>query len=265
MQNFRQVKTYIWIKTIWMILSAITFTIATTGFIISNFLKFQFNGWLVFLAISLLSFISSIIYFSVKDPINNVTKYKLNVLLEYCYKSNGFVVYSEFITYISALCNVIANNSNLTKYEPEKIVARAWRNISKSKSMIKNQKQYKHLCKELSDYWTKNPNGIDEGKVSRIINEIENECNDSEDIKLFKSILEWIKTLFKSIFARIKTNLFIVLNIISFILIILGFIATFFKVNPLDTYLYGIASILLVLYAIIIELNKKSVAANDED
>lgn len=249
-KDFKRLKFYIWMKTIWMISSAVMFPIGIIGYSVLSFRVDKENSWLkIFLVISiifLVSFIASILFFSAKDPVNNVDKYKLRTMLNYCNLSEGFVVYSETITYITIICNRTANNFHMSKNETEKIIARFWRKVLKEKSAVKNQNQYKKLCLDLFTVMSDNQVKIDENKLNEIEKTFINGCDDSDSVQLLKGILKWM-----------KESTIIVLNLMSLILILIGFAATYYQVTPLDTYLYGTASLLLVVYVIISELKKK--------
>lgn len=249
-KGFKRLKCYIWIKTIWMISSAVIFAIGIIGYSVLSFIADKENFWLkIFFVISiifLVSFIASILFFIAKDPVNNLDKYELTTMLNYCNLSKGFVVYSETITYITMICNRTANNSYRSKNETEKMIARFWRKVLKEKSAVKNQNQYKKLCLDL---FTAKPDievKIYKDKLNNIEMTFINGCDDSDRVQLLKGILKWI-----------TESIIIVFNLMSLIMILIGFVATHYKVTPLDTYLYGTASLLLVVYVIISELKKK--------
>ncbi len=249
-KDFKRLKCYIWIKSIWMISSAVIFAIGIIGYSWLSFIVDKENFWLkIFFVISiifLISFIASILFFIAKDPVNNLDKYKLRTMLNYCNLSKGFVVYSETITYITMICNRTANNSHMSKNETEKMIARFWRKVLKEKSPVKNQNQYKKLCLDLVEVMSDNYGKIDENKLNNIESAFINGCDDSDTAQLLKGILKWI-----------TENTIIVFNLMALIMILIGFVATYYKVTPLDTYLYGMASLILVVYVIISELKKK--------
>ncbi len=136
-KDFKRLKCYIWIKTIWMISSAVIFAIGIVGYSVLSFIIDKENFWIkIFFVISIISlanFIASILLFVAKDPINNLDKYKLRTMINYCTLSKGFIVYSESITYITMICNKTAKNSHMSKNETEKVVARFWRKVLKRK------------------------------------------------------------------------------------------------------------------------------------
>ncbi len=87
---------------------------------------------------------------------------------------------------------------------------------------------------------------IDENKLKNIEMTFMKGCDDSDKVQLLKGILKWI-----------TDSIIIVFNLMSLIMILIGFVATYYKITPLDTYLYGMASLLLVVYVIVSELKKK--------
>ena len=253
--GFEKLKNYVQIKTVMVVASSIALflSLICSVFytIIFNKIKFAGGVFWTFTFVSLVWYIASLIYYLKKDPVNNLKKYDLSTLLNYCNMSKGVNLYSEIITYITYICYGIIKDSNITKNNSQKIIAKAWRDVIREKNTFKNQQQYKNLCTRL-DAMLKDGVLRDtelkafNDRLEIVIDEFKVSCNDTDDVDLIKNCIQFL-----------LNNLFIVLNIISCVLILIAFAATCKKITPLDTYLYGVATLLLVIYTILKEIKSK--------
>ena len=251
-ENFKKLNNYIWIKTVWILTSAVSLGIGILGCVIVNLVLNEITLWgrvlIVFTILSLVSFIAALVFFIRKDPSNNLSKYKLHIMLKYCSMSDRYTVYSEVITYITLICYRIIYNSNIRKDMPEKVIAKLWRELTREISTEKNQKQYKDLSKDLFSILQNSSDTINNKELEDIKVKFKDACTNSDTVNLFMSFIKLM-----------KDNLFLVLNLSSLVMILLGFIATLFEEENklLDTFLYGVASLQLVIYAIMSEVKKK--------
>lgn len=249
-ENFKKLYNYIWIKTIWILTSAVFLAIGTLACVIMNLFLKKITLWgevlIAITILSLVSFIAALAFFIKKDPSNNLSKYKLHIMLKYCSMSNGYIVYAEVITYITLICYRIIYNSNIRKDMPEKVIAKLWRDLTREISTEKNQEQYKELSKDLLSILQKSSEAINKKELENIKEKFIKSCTNSDTVNLLKSFIKLM-----------KDNLFLLLNLSSLVMILLGFIATLFENKLLDTFLYGAASLLLVIYAIMSEVKKK--------
>ncbi len=191
--------------------------------------------------LGLVFFILFFIYFIIKDPTNNIQKYQLEELIDFCTKSKSFTEYSEFITYIIYKCNRIANDSSRSRDEVEKIIARLFRKVYKENSVNSNQTAFKNLCINLLN--TLKSTNISENDIFSLYDV---DKFDNREIVNFKNL--FINCLLS--YMNLKAN------ILSFFCICFGVLQTKLENFPLDTYLYAAASMILIIYAIGTEIKK---------
>ncbi|NFT83647.1 hypothetical protein FDF64_14665 [Clostridium botulinum] len=244
MDSYKKLKRYVIIKYISIISTTILFMVLFSFYCFNIiFNEAISNKWLIATIISIVLYVASIVYFIINDPINNIDKYSLKELLEYCTRVKSKIFFLEILAYISSVTkNIFYNEDNNESREKE--ISRMIDGIFSNENIKINTKKnaFKEMCRKCIKFLeapiTEDDKVLQELEISKIIKEFIDSKSDSKE-RAIKLTLE------------LQDKAFFLFNITALVGIFIAMWCTSKKITPGDTYIYAIASIILILHSII--------------